>query len=528
MHRWSVGSLESEEAEMDMAFQPAREPGSPVLGANMRKLRHVTGISLRNVNMKTESPAANEKRRASIAKWQQMQQPKDDGNNEPMNPSNSPGRSRRRTTVGQIEIERTLQEINADKLLDTAFTIHRGDELLYVSEVKERSMNPEFREIDFSEVYGRNDTQFKITVCGKAGERGKWKRLFLESIDLGTLNFVSQTPDCLQGPFRQNTVIIHLTDGCYVTSTAQSRAPSIQTTPKPEPTFQVESCSYDAIMKLKTLEECINDALLTIESVNESIQPYLQSSTDYYTNQRKRDQLKHKLQITRSQVEREKRRKEAVQKQAADLRSRIAARRRTMHEASAKIQTYKKAINSTESNTAPKRDLSLRQMEVDNLGQHIDIERGRIIDDLCQIFPIESTNQRSFEFTICGLPLHDPDKCTERNEDEVGAAYGFTAQLVHLLSIYLNTPLRYPIQAFGSQSFIIDPISMIQGSRTFPLWSKGSLFYRFEYGVFLFHKDVEQLINSESLDVIDLSHTLANLKNLLLVISVRGTNADKD
>lgn len=526
MHRWSVGSLESEEGDFGMAFQPVREPGSPVLGQNMRKLRHVTGISLRNVNMRTDSPAANEKRRASIAKWQQMQQPKDDTNGEPTNPSNSPGRSRRRTTVGQIEIERTLQEINVDKLLDTAFTMHRGEELLYVSEVRERSMNPEFREIDFSEIFGRNDTRFKITVWGKAGERGRWKRLFSESVDLEALIFVSQTPDCLQGPFRQNTVIIHLTDGCYVVSTAQSRAPSVQTTPKPEPTFHVESCSYDTIMKLKTLEECINDAMLTIESVNESIQPYLDTPTDFYVNQRRRDQLKHRLLRTRNQIDREKRRKEALQKQVAELRTRINVRRRTMHEASAKVQTYKNAINSIQSNTSPKKHLSLRQMEVENLGQHVDIERGRIIDDLCQIFPIESTNnQRSFEFTICGLQLPGPEKCTEKNEDEVGAAYGFTAQLVHLLSIYLNTPLRYPIQAFGSQSFIIDPISMIQGSRTFPLWCKGSLFYRFEYGVFLFHKDVEQLINSESLDVIDLSHTLANLKNILLVISVRGSSA---
>ncbi|KAA8913845.1 hypothetical protein TRICI_003079 [Trichomonascus ciferrii] len=477
--------------------------------------------------MKTESPAANEKRRASIARWQQMQmqqQPKEDGDgDEQMNPGSSPGRSRRRTnTVGQIEIERTLQEINADKLLDTAFTIQRGEELLYVSEVKERAMNPEFREIDFSEVYGRNEARFRITVWGRPGAGGRWKRLFFESIDLSTLNFVSQAPDCLQGPFRQNTVIIHLTDGCYVTSTAQSRAPSVQTTPRPEPSFHVESCSYDTIMKLKTLEECINDALLTIESVNASIEPYLVSSTNYYTNQRRRDELRHRLQATHHQIEREKRRKDAAQKQAADLRARIASRRRTMHEAGVKMHNYKKASASPH-----QEDLSLRQMEVENLGQHIDIARARIVDDLSQIFPIESTNPRSFEFTICGVPLPGPERCTEKNEDEVGAAYGFTAQLVHLLSVYLNTPLRYPIQAFGSQSFIIDPISMIQGSRTFPLWCKGSLFYRFEYGVFLFHKDVEQLINSASLDVIDLSHTLANLKNLLLVISVRGSNANK-
>jgi hypothetical protein len=72
--------------------------------------------------------------------------------------------------------------------------------------------------------------------------------------------------------------------------------------------------------------------------------------------------------------------------------------------------------------------------------------------------------------------------------------------------------LRYPIKPLGSRSFIRDDISVIQGARTFPLWMKGAVFYRFEYAVFLVNKDVQQLMEWVGVACVDIRYTLANLR----------------
>ena len=164
----------------------------------------------------------------------------------------------------------------------------------------------------------------------------------------------------------------------------------------------------------------------------------------------------------------------------------------------------------------------------------IQLEKVRIANDLSDIFVIDLIPNFGFNFTICGVPLPDytnrqpsapqispviVKELGASEDDLIAAAYGFAAQLLTLLSYYFEVPLRYPIQPYGSQSFIIDPVSVIQGSRTFPLWTRGSLYFRFQYATFLFNKDIEQLMCSQRLPVLDLKPTLANLKNLLLILS---------
>jgi hypothetical protein len=52
---------------------------------------------------------------------------------------------------------------------------------------------------------------------------------------------------------------------------------------------------------------------------------------------------------------------------------------------------------------------------------------------------------------------------------------------------------------------------------TYPLYSKGVVRYRFEYGVFLLNKNIEMMSNALGLRPIDIRQTLPNLKYLLYV-----------
>jgi hypothetical protein len=56
-------------------------------------------------------------------------------------------------------------------------------------------------------------------------------------------------------------------------------------------------------------------------------------------------------------------------------------------------------------------------------------------------------------------------------------------------------------------------------ARTFPLYQKGAVTYRFEYGVFLMNSDIELLMSRQGSRMVDLRHTLPNLKYLLTVLT---------
>lgn len=148
-------------------------------------------------------------------------------------------------------------------------------------------------------------------------------------------------------------------------------------------------------------------------------------------------------------------------------------------------------------------------------------QRRRICEELLHIFPIESTTQPLL-FTICGLTLPNTsfEDAGSDSEEIYSAALGFVARLVDMLQYYLSVPLPYPVTPYGSRSVIRDNISTLQDSqRTFPLYTRGAIRFRFDYAVFLLNKNIECLAESQGCKVIDIRHTLPNLKYLLYVCS---------
>lgn len=148
----------------------------------------------------------------------------------------------------------------------------------------------------------------------------------------------------------------------------------------------------------------------------------------------------------------------------------------------------------------------------------------RISEDLLQIYPIEPIPDRPLNFTICGLPLPNATALTASDTDplSVAAALGYATHLTHLLSFYLSTPLPYPPSPHASTSTIYDPISTTLPSpqaRTFPLYLKGAVAFRFEYGVFLLNSDIETLMSRQGIRLVDQRHTAGNLKMLLSVLT---------
>ncbi|PRP87775.1 hypothetical protein PROFUN_04249 [Planoprotostelium fungivorum] len=131
----------------------------------------------------------------------------------------------------------------------------------------------------------------------------------------------------------------------------------------------------------------------------------------------------------------------------------------------------------------------------------------QLIAQLRHIFIINSNQDSNLKsYSICSFPLPNSDfiGC---DEEAIATALGSVSHVLCMISKYLRIPLRYPINPMCSRSVIRDDIS------SHFLSQKGGR--RFEYGVFLLNKNIEQLLNSQGLEVLDLRNTLPNLKVLL-------------
>lgn len=134
--------------------------------------------------------------------------------------------------------------------------------------------------------------------------------------------------------------------------------------------------------------------------------------------------------------------------------------------------------------------------------------RRQIITLLSQVFPVDAVDSppsslpdsaKHLLFSVLDLPLPNSTYPPSMNDDVLSSALGYVAQVVQLLSTYLGVPLHYPIKCLGSRSAVVDLISMMRGPRAFPLYGKGVDRYRFDYGVFLLNKNIEQVSGTQIL-----------------------------
>lgn len=154
--------------------------------------------------------------------------------------------------------------------------------------------------------------------------------------------------------------------------------------------------------------------------------------------------------------------------------------------------------------------------------------RTRLMRELEFIYPIQLEDARALLYSIAGLALPNGVATTHPKSgalvhkthlEDTASALALVAQIVLLASTYLHTSLHYSLRAIGSRAVVQDGISVMSGPRTFALYGKGTEPYRYEYGVFLLNKDIEQLMMAHGVPVLDLRNTLPNVKNLLVTLA---------
>jgi hypothetical protein len=264
-------------------------------------------------------------------------------------------------------------------------------------------------------------------------------------------------------------------------------------------------------MRLSSLDDSIQDALATRERLTVQINAIL--------NNRPVDDSAHaqdEAALASRYLSAERKFLKQSVKQRDVMKQSISIRKRAIDEGAVSQAQAEEELN------VASHALETTRKNLKTTLDDIHGQRRRICEELLDVFPIEPT-QHALVFTICGLLLPNTS-FEDSNEDVVAAALGHVARLVDMLQYYLSVPLPYPVVPFGSRSIIRDEISTLSDTqRAFPLYGKGTIGFRFEYGVFLLNKNIECLAESQGLKVIDIRHTLPNLKYLLYVCSA-GTS----
>ncbi|KAJ1330935.1 UV radiation resistance-associated protein [Microdochium nivale] len=489
--------------------------------AQNRRLRHLEGIYLRNLSLTRPRDRPADDLEADLGKPPRLNALPEDADVPVLHHSHSseslrprPKTLRRRSTLAgasPLTRQRQLETTVDSRAADVFFSLHCDghDEPVYVSELAERSVNTNFAFFDLSQA-GPSVTRLpELKVKIWARRHGSWSLVLAQHVDLRALNYL----DSLRNRhFPPNCLVFHLADGMYCLDLSSKR-------PNPKQQPPLPTSSYNALMKLSNLENSIQDALATREKLTAQINAILEGApVDPVPEAQESAALASKYVMAQGRAVK------AAQLRREQLRDSIKSRREAMAEGKAAQASAAADVKHAETKIAP----SLASLAT--IRESIHGQRHRICEDMSRIFVITpDTSGSPLSFRICDIPLPNTDydpTSSSAAEDSLSAALGYVAQLVDALQFYLSVPLPYPIQPYGSRSSIRDDISVIpDAQREFPLFLRGGATaqYRFDYAWFLLNKDIETLCASAGLKVVDIRHTLPNLKYLLYVCSA-GTD----
>ncbi|KTW26660.1 hypothetical protein T552_02669 [Pneumocystis carinii B80] len=402
-----------------------------------------------------------------------------------------------------------LEKALKNHLVDTFFTFHvkNIEHPLYISEIVTKTMNPDFLSFDFSTIKTSFICLSFLIICVWISNGGPFQLLIKQPTHLSSLNYIGENLHSLKSSFPKNCIILRFNDGYYSYHNLAYPLSYMSTNLETK-----ESYSYHDIMKLNTLEKCIWDANRSIRMLTKSLEKYLDKYYKLFEIQKQKNKSSKHLSELENTIALENKKFKEAKEYKYSLQKSLNARRESIKIG---LQNQQKVINYLKD---ARKILQHRKETLSQVFKKISTYKCQIATELQNIFPIEPVIDKPLDFTICDIFLPNTDYYKHDN-NQIAAGLGYTAHLVYLLSFYLRIPLRYPIRPMCSRSVIEDPTDTYQNSKSFPLWLKGQDYSHFKFGVFLLNKNIEQLMDSQSLIMTNLQYTLLNCKHLLLYIT---------
>lgn len=405
-----------------------------------------------------------------------------------------------------------------DRLVNTWFSIHH-EELempIYISEVVENAMNPTFSlfDLDVSASRVMRSDTFKLVVWSNNESSDDYRMLIELHVNMRSLQFVGRSLENFHHPLPENCVLFHLPDGMYTSFTDLSAEQRQQPSPTQamKAMAPAQTAPFDALLKLANLDDVMQDAQRTRAKLEADINDLLARMPQAEHDLSRLSSQRENTRSARRARETEHKSTEHSGKVKFDLQTSLQARSavlKSLPERRLKAQEECDLLNTSSQKI---------RKDLENLDELAQAQVRRISTCLTIVFPIEPIKNKTLQFTIRNIHLPN-SSFSDTNSDEIAAALSYTGQLVYQLSLYLSIPLPYPIEPNGPNTTIHDEISAGIAQRQYSLHPSSGASYKFEYGVFLLNKDVEFLLNRSGLRVMDIRHTLPNLKYLLFVLT---------
>ncbi|KAF9912800.1 hypothetical protein EC991_008662 [Linnemannia zychae] len=402
-------------------------------------------------------------------------------------------------------------------LLNTYFTLHdpTNDEVIYTSDTVKNSNNPKYSPLEehgFLDPLKRRIGSVVIRIW--AGYRDSEYFVLLEwRVELCCLRYIGKELRDLPSGLPNNMILFGFESGFY-TAPDEDEPTEHPHNQSMEPIATIpgagvsRSYTYETVMRLNNLHECIADTKQSRDEIKHSIEAAMSKENAPMILQKRRGEYTERLWHLQRQVGHELNVLEEAQDRAEALRQEHATRRKALADSRERGRTQDMYLEENLNNLAKNKESLFHVLK------EYSAKRTELIATLFTIFPITESEGDPNLLLICKVPLPN-SVYTGMDEDMVSIALGFACQLVVMLAHYLNVPLRYPLTPMGSRAFVVDPVSLLVGPKEFPLFGKGQDRNRFEYGVFLLNKDVEQLMNSQGLQFMDLRQTLPNIRYLM-------------
>ncbi|KAJ3400567.1 hypothetical protein HDU80_006847 [Chytriomyces hyalinus] len=404
-------------------------------------------------------------------------------------------------------------------LIDSYFVINSDTgRAVLKSPIMEASLNPSWRDLNHS---------LQLIRCARNCTLELWWRrsnpiasssehsfsiAFSRTLDSKSLVFVASKLGSLYRPFQENTLLLEFEDGLYqlevasIADAEKSREqPQTDASKTPKESFDLKFC--EAFMGMQEELSKVRESIGTMLKESDHLIAKCDAISDEnIARSRRSSYLRNELRMGLRLLEIEKLRLEDSKK---ELRRR---KNRLYYSALDREQSQKGLLDVQE-------DLFVLNVTARETWKFKGVLEKGFIATLKEIYPINALRDDPNVYLIRRVWLPHSEFINV-DEERVATALGWTAHLVTLLALYMEIPLRYPINPMSSRSMILDRLSLHgPGNMEFPLFMKGQDKLRFEYGVFLLNKNIEQLMAVAGVVVKNLRNTLPNLKALIDAMS---------
>lgn len=407
-----------------------------------------------------------------------------------------------------------------DSKVGLHFTLHDHRMLpaYYQSEVIYNSQNPSWKSFEVSNFPDDvNKTVSYVTI--KVWYHGKNDKIFCLTewtVHFSGLIYIGEQIPKEGKNFKSNTLLFGMLEGYYGSRDCFQHWQGEEKWENPRYYMEVDSTiihtsySVNTLRRIRTVERAIVQTQAAVQRIRAKIEEQLKSTGNLQFQQSELELLKMKVIMLRSEFFVQLKKLEILQQQKKEQDQDREEKRLNLLDRLQQLQKDKEKLMEMQRCYTESRENLLKT------NAKLLFRQKQLISELSLIYPmVQFPDKKSF--SICGVFLPDSEDFAGREEKMLSVALGYVCHVLTMMSYFLNIPLRYPIQHFGSRSTITDHITdkISSKEREFPLYAKSKTQMHFKYGVYLLNKNIAQLRHYFNLSTQDLRATLPNLHSLI-------------